>query len=422
MKKFEENLEYFINHINSIRKTFPLVMSLGSVMIEKIKNDNEELINSKYVTKNKDVDGNITYSVHEIKRKEFQNFHDELRNVVTAFKIMPKSMMVSLISVYDTFIGNLIEVMFYVKPELLNTLDKNISFTEILNFSSIGDLKEEVISKETNSVLRKSHIEQIEYFETKLKITLKSNKELIGEFAEITERRNLFAHNDGKVTNHYINSCKENGYIFNIEPEIGSILKVDKNYFDRAVNCLLEIGIILTHIIWRKLLPKDFDDYDDNFIDITFKLIERSNYQLAINLLEFVLSLKLNDEEDRTIYLINLCQCYKWIGNEKKCRDLIEKQNFWGLCKEKYKIAKHVLLDEYEQVYKLLEKYHKDDNVIRKDNIRYWPLFKKLREEKIFIELFEKLYGEPIDNKCAEHSEIIEQTLIEQEDAATDCI
>lgn len=422
MKNFEDNLQYFITHVDSMRKALPLVMSLGGMIIKSVEKKHDEFMDSEYVTIIEKDEEKTRFSVSTEKVKVFDGIINNLESLNTAFSFMPRSIMVSLVSIYDTLIGNLIETMFEVRPDLLNTLNKEVSFSDILKAASINDLKEDIVAKEINTVLRKSHLEQIEWFEKKLKVTLRSDKELIGRFVEITERRNLFVHCDGKVSNHYINTCKQNNYTFKQEPCIGEKLNVDDIYFNETVNCILEVGIKLSHIIWRKLVPTQISIADCNFADITYGFIEKQNYDLTIKLLEFILSTNQYDAEYELIYLINLSQCYKWSDNDTQCRKLILKHNNWSLYKEKYQIAKHVLLEEYQEVYKLLRKYGNDDNVITKHHIREWPLFKKIRTVDEFISVFEEVYGEAIDIKNDEENEIIEHTLASEEVAVTDCI
>ncbi|MFW5981162.1 MAG: hypothetical protein ACOCRU_01150 [bacterium] len=423
MGPFVNELDYFIKHIDSMKKTLPLVMSLGDIVIEGVEKKYDEFMNSEYVTILEKDENRRRFTISPEKVKEYDRISSELESLSTAFNFMPKSIIVSLVSIYDAHVGNLIENMFEVKPELLNSLNKDVSFTDVLKASSINDLKEDIIAKEINIVLRKSHLEQIEWFEKKLGITLRSNKELIGKFVEITERRNLFVHSDGKVSNHYLNICKQNNYKFKKEPNVGDKLDVETNYFYDTVNCLLEIGIKLTHIIWRKLSPTQISLADENYTSITYDLIESDNYELAISLLEFILDSNQYDADYELIYLINLSQSYKWSGHEDKCKELIMSRNNWSLYKEKYQIAKHVLLGEYEEVYCLFRKYSDDDNVITKQWIREWPLFKEIRDDEEFNSIFEEVYEEPlILNERNQDKEIIERNIADKEVAATDCI
>lgn len=422
MKDFENVLQYFISHIESMRKALPLVMSLGGMIIDAVDNQYDKFMESEHVSIVEQDDEKTKFIIQPEKVKDYENIVNELESLDTAFNFMPKSIIVSLVSIYDAHIGNLIETMFDVKPELLNSLNKDVSFSDILKASSIGELKEDIIDKEINTVLRKSHLEQIDWFEKKLDITLRSDKDLIGRFAELTERRNLFVHSDGKVSTHYINLCKENGYKFDQEPCLGEKLGVEANYFARTVDTILEVGIKITHIIWRKLIPTQISLADENLTEITYNLIEKENYDLAKELLKFILSTKHYDPDYELVYLINLAQSFKWSGDDKKCKEIINSRSNWSLYKEKYQIARHVLLEEYDEVYELVRKYANDDNVITKQSIKEWPLYKKIRNDTKFIDLFENVYGEPLDFIDVDNKEIIEQIITKEEVAATDSI
>ena len=58
-------------------------------------------------------------------------------------------------------------------------------------------------------------------------------------FIEITQRRNLFAHNDGIVSTQYLNACKVNSVTHEDNKiNIGAELGIDIDYFNKAFNCL----------------------------------------------------------------------------------------------------------------------------------------------------------------------------------------
>ena len=52
-----------------------------------------------------------------------------------------------------------------------------------------------------------------------------------------------------------------------------------------------------------------------------------------------------------------------------------------------------VLQDKWNEVYRIMCRL-KHDNSFQKSNYKEWPLFKKLREEPDFLEVYQKCYGE----------------------------
>ena len=70
--------------------------------------------------------------------------------------------------------------------------------------------REKIFAKEVESILRSSHSDQFLWMERVFSIPLTKGLESWPSFIELTERRNLFVHCDGVVSDQYINVCKNN--------------------------------------------------------------------------------------------------------------------------------------------------------------------------------------------------------------------
>jgi hypothetical protein len=86
-------------------------------------------------------------------------------------------------------------------------LSAHCRFPNCLILPSIEEAKLQLVDKEVEVVLRASHTEQFEWFEKNLSVKLRSGLEIWPTFIELTERRNLFAHGDGVVTQQYLSVC-----------------------------------------------------------------------------------------------------------------------------------------------------------------------------------------------------------------------
>ena len=72
----------------------------------------------------------------------------------------------------------------------------------------------------------------------------------------MTERRNLFVHNDGIVNERYMHVCSSEGYDCSATKK-GARLGVSKDYFSNAHEVVYEIAAKFSHVLWRKLSPED---------------------------------------------------------------------------------------------------------------------------------------------------------------------
>ena len=95
------------------------------------------------------------------------------------------------------------------KPDALSMINQDIKFSELSTFTSIEEAKKHLIWREIDLLLRNSHIEHLKWLEKKCKINgLTTDNKWLLNFIEVTERRNLFVHNDGIVNKQYIGVCE----------------------------------------------------------------------------------------------------------------------------------------------------------------------------------------------------------------------
>ena len=339
-------------------------------------------------------DTDIEYEISKENYIEFKRLHRTQQHLNLAYTTIPRSFVVSLVSQYDAYLGNIIKTIYYAKPEKLNDSQKQIPFSEVLSFSSIDEAKDYFIEKEVESVLRKSHSEQFDWLENNLNMKLRKGLDSWPKFIEVTERRNLFVHCDGRVSSHYILSCKRNG--IDSDHKVGDILSVSPEYFETAYDCIYEIGIKLGHVLWRKTQRNELTEIDKNFAHITYDLILNKKYELAINLLEFAINQikHYSSDEYRYMNIVNLAQCYKWKGDNKKTDETI-KMIDWIPLAYKFRLAYAVLCDEFDTASTIM-KYIGNNGEIDKINYLEWPLFKKYRDTELFRQTYEEVFMEPL--------------------------
>lgn len=304
----------------------------------------------------------------------------------------------TLMSHYDAFLGKLIKLIILAKPELLNTSERNLTLAQLLEFGSIESAKDFILEKEIDSVLRKSHTEQFAWMESKFSIPLRKDLDIWPAFIEITERRNLYVHTGGIVSSQYIKVCKENGvHLDGIE--LGDELDIDPQYFRDAYYIIFELVFKLTHVLWRKFLPDQIKDADTNLIEIGYEEgLSAENYELAKIVFEFGTQTlrKHGNEEGRLIMIINQALAYKWSGDPQKANKIISQED-WSATMNKFKLAATVIEDDYDTAYKIMKQIGKDSTEVISYHYRTWSLFKAIKKEQKFLEVFEEIFGEPYE-------------------------
>ena len=323
----------------------------------------------------------------------------------TVLELLPRNFVVSYVSEYDSFLGQLLSKILLFKPGIIDSKDKNISLSDLVALGSVEAARERIIAKEVESVLRSSHSEQFNWMTNTFGLTLTKDLDSWPTFIELTERRNLFVHCDGIVSEQYLKVCKNNNV--NVEKDIliGCKLKADKRYLKHSYETLYEIGLKLSQVLWRKLAPKDIEKAEDSLSHFVYELLIDENYKLAINLLDFACCTlrKWSTESDRLIYVINRVIAYKFSGEEAKAKTILESQD-WSACGENFQICVSVLRDDFDKAKKIMLSIGKSGCVSEASYLE-WPCFKVFRESDEFAEAFTEVFGhtptliEQIDNK-----------------------
>ncbi|WP_447984677.1 hypothetical protein [Nitrospira sp. Nam74] len=252
-----------------------------------------------------------------------------------------------------------------------------------------------IVETEVESVLRTSHADQIEWLQAKFKIPLTKDLSVWPVFIELTERRNLFVHCDGIVSNQYLSVCNKHSVVMNQNISVGTSLDATPEYFEKAYLCIFEIAVKLAHVLWRKAKKEDLENADDNLLDIAFDLLKREEFTLAAILLDFatVTLKKHSSDVTRRAFVINRAQAYKWLGQQDLCEQLLNAED-WSACDPRFHLSVAVLLDKVELACNSMKAIGKSGNVTASD-YRDWPLFRELRKSHEFLRTYEEVFGEP---------------------------
>lgn len=347
----------------------------------------------------------VKYHVPLTSAKSFRAVVRKLALAVSAQNQTPRALFVAMVSAFDAYLGQLLRSVFMLKPEMIRASQRSLSFAELVEFDSIDAAREHIIADEVENFLRESHIEHFNWLESRLKLPLRKDLPSWAMFVEVTQRRNLYVHCDGVVSQQYINICRNNGVPLE-GVEVGRGLTINSTYFDRAFSCLFEIGVKLAHVVWRKLAPHQLGPADDALNMVCFELLQNERYELAHNLLTFATSTlkKHKCALNRRMFVINLAIAAKFgmIGDVSQCLEAED----WSDCAMPFALAKAVLEDDYSTAVSHMKAIGPNDRLVSRYAYDTWPLFKEFRETDEFREAYKELFGE---------SFVIEQRLCDAE-------
>lgn len=387
-----QEIDVFIQHIDSLATSFPLTILILQAVLQNTHGNYRKFIEGNCEIKEED--GRELITVEPEHRFQYSKLVKQIESGEISLKIVPRSLLVALVSQFDSYLGRLLRALFYLKPELLNSSEKALTLSQLMEFKSVENAKEYILEKEIETVLRKSHAEQFDWLEKKFGIHLRKGLPVWPTFIELTERRNLFVHANGVVSSQYLRVCKEHNVSLDEDIQVGKELDVSREYFIQAYKCIYEIGVKLAQVLWRKQHPEDLLAADKHLNKVTYELLREEKNKLAVTLLDFAtLTLKKHfDGEQRRISVVNRAQAYKWVGNTEKATEIVESED-WSDTSIEFKLAQAVLKDDFVGATNLMEKIG-SNGYPSKTDYKEWPLFKEFRKSEEFLKTYQELFGE----------------------------
>ncbi len=385
-------LERYLASQEALRRILPAIMSLLSLLRERTSKEYNGALD-KYGTKvAPSPDGTQNFHVPIEHDAKVARAKKKMDSAQIAIRTLPRTFLVQYVSEFDAFMGDLLRALYTLRPELLMSSQRQLTFAELSAFQSIEEARSYVVEKEVESFLRESHRDQFAALEKKFDVPLTKGLSSWPTFVELTERRNLFVHCAGVVSRQYLTACKAASALPTPEPKIGDQLHVTPKYLRTANQCLCEIATKLVHVLWRKLFPGDRDTADKELNKIAYSLLVEGRNEFARELLEFaVITIKQHSsEENKRILVINLAQAYYHLGNSDKAKGILS-QFDWTATAPKYRLGVAVLKDEFDQAKALMGKIPADH--VREGEYLAWPLFKTFRKTQQFHDGFVEKFG-----------------------------
>lgn len=397
VKAIWDSLKAFIENINCLYDSFEY--SEGMLRSQKIEAQKEYNAFMKTLPV-RPGDGPVKLVIPAGKERQHQHLERKVKRSQESSKLLLRSYVVSMVSQFDAYIGDLLRTIYEINPDKLKQSDHKFNFAELQAIGSIEAAKEQIIETKIENCLRDSHQDQFKEIASSIGVSNLKDFDNWPYFVEITQRRNLFVHSNGVVSNQYLTICKSEKVQLG-ELKKGDQLEVDRSYFNKAYEVFYEVAVKLSQMTMRVLLFKKdktcLEDIDKCMITNTFDLILDGRYDVAIELANFALSERFNhNNKDRMYLVLNRAQAYKWNGNEKKCQELLSEEDF-SACSSELKCPKYALEDNLDKVCEMMRSCGKDSEILKPEQYRTWPIFKGVRDKEKFRDTFKSIFGEDFD-------------------------
>jgi hypothetical protein len=284
-----------------------------------------------------------------------------------------RSSLISLVSVVETFLSQLLHLFFQKHPTALNAKEKQFTFEELSNFSSINDARDFLVSWKIENLLRGSYEDWVDYFKSQFKLELCGFTKHHDDLVENFQRRNLFVHNDGVVNKIYLSKVAK----ALIKPELlGKKLGVSRGYLIATIDRIESSFLQLAFELWAKC-DKTSERRADLIVQCSYEALQKSRWHVATEIATFV-------EKDKSAneVIILMARINSWIARKRvsdKSVILKEVTDFDVSAKDDlFKLAKHCLLEEHTVALTLAKKLEKSGQLTLGD-ITEWPLFEDMR-------------------------------------------
>jgi hypothetical protein len=332
-----------------------------------------------------------------------------------------KNTLISLVSEFDNLISNLIRLGFKTHPNILKKSSNKTSYAQVFESPTLDEFFDNLIIKEVEIVLRQSHSEQFNSIEKIFNLKDLRNILHWDKFIEVTERRNIFVHCNGKVSQQYLDICRKNKVDIPKDCKLGTILDVDSNYLITSYLIFVTIALILTQKVWRHLKPKEKENADTIISQTCFTLIRLESYDSALELLEFTESNffdKDTVDATRLTVSLNKAQVYKWKGEVKTMEKILNKLDF-STCNYEFKLAELVLRDKFSEAAGLVQKIGTRSDYVNEAAYREWPIFREFRQNSEFLDTFKMVFNKEF-NPMTEESLTVDKSYLEEESSDLD--
>lgn len=308
--------------------------------------------------------------------------------------IVESSLFLKLFSAFDAFTGDLLTAIYKKKPKLFESISRSLKVSEILEFKTLEEIQEVILREEIENFRRNSYVDQFKELESTFGLKLRAFEDW-PNFVECSQRRNLFTHCDGKVSQQYIDVCEREAYKFQKRPTIGEELKLGPEYFLPVCDLVAEVALKLCHTVWRKLFPEELEQADDFLIDAIYERLETEDYKRAFAYSTFALGqAKISSDLHRRMFLINNAISLKFSGKSTEAQSTLTTED-WTSCSPDLRIAVDVLLDKFDDATHVMKKMGRSGQIITEESYHTWPLFKEFRSSPKFLTTYREIYGRP---------------------------
>jgi hypothetical protein len=418
-------LERFLHRLDDLRTTAHIAIpAVGKAQMAEVKKHQKRL--DKFLGNKSDEELEKELATDPHASRDLTEASSELTRLHNSkvLEVLVRSLFIGIFSEYDVFVGELWQAIHEKKPDLFKSIKREVTLSDLLNFESVDAVKKDILEKEIDSFRRNSYVEQFVEMEKKFEIKTLRNFPEWPKFVEVGQRRNILTHNGGICSEQYLSMCEREGYRFEVKPERGTDLNPDGKYFGETLFVITKVAFMLSHTLWRKLLPNEIAEADSAMNIIIFHLLEKERWKYAAELGKFGLSEDMRrkaSDIDIRIRVVNTAIALVHTGDKDLALKTINAID-WTASLRDFQLAIAILREDYNSAAILMRSIGKRGELI--DQLAYhgWPLFYDFREQRQFLEAYEAVYGVPFAREIAKEAKSVAEREEPHHQNSTDSI
>jgi hypothetical protein len=395
IKVIDDPLVQLIRNLVSIKEADTILLSSIESIEENfiLKLEEMEKNGAVEINRNEVPD----YNVATLKDATLLNYYTQIMRPISKLEklksFIPRSLLIIMVSQWDSFFAQFVKSLFLKKKTLFSKFSGNIEYKDLSQYESMEEIKTGIIEKEVEDLMRNSHKYQIEWLGRNTDLKLIDQIDSWKMFIELTERRNICVHNDGKVSKIYLKNCNENQIIVPGNLKIGDEVSIDTVYLSNICDYLISTACKLVHTVWRKQFPSEMEQSIFNLINLSVELIGRGYYQSALDICDFGIEWRGELPEKAKLYLIlNKAQALKWLNkldDVKRILDSIE----WETKSDVLLLPKLVLEDNFSDAANCMRRIGRSNEEINSIAYENFPIFKEFRKSEEFLKAYKEVFG-----------------------------
>ncbi|MFE2486116.1 hypothetical protein ACFXGR_23020 [Streptomyces mirabilis] len=299
--------------------------------------------NQRFTVNNANVTAALIHLVSEAATSAFTD-DDTLR----------KSLLVTAVSNFEILYGNMAQRIYHVNKSALNDSDYSFSLQELAEFESLDEARQFLIERRVSALMRESVDGWDKWLSRAVKgVSMGSLPVDWPTTREVFARRNLIVHNGGAINRIYLSlTSKGKGNPSDIK--VGTLLRVDSDYFSTAVQNLLALGLILVTDVGRKLGKTYADRLNSSLLFHADLALKRNAWHTSLAISKYLLTSRLSRKDNLKAQSIN------WAARKHICGidDIRAEVTGWdiGGLSEEYSHYKAVLLGDKQKAIDEVER------------------------------------------------------------------